>query len=242
MWVGTDGKLGAMRAMRAMRATPAIDRTVQAWIAGHHVHWVDRAALALTNLGSTPVALTVTVAVGVVASWRASAPRWPRSSAPRWPQSSARGTVASGGRVGRWWPLAACVAGELAVEGAARLVKVLVGRPRPPFDQAVVVLANSSLPAAHVARVLYAGCLVWAVLRSERARRWALAGVVAVVVVVAWTRVQLGAHWLTDTFAAVPLALLAAALPVRLLRRLRRGPCATGPGGDIDQVGGIGLW
>jgi undecaprenyl-diphosphatase len=198
-----------------MATTPAIDRVVQQWVAGHHVHGVDRAALVLTRLGGTPVVLSVSVLVGVVA-WRRS----------------------------RRWPLlVACVAGEVAVEVAARVVKVAVGRPRPPFDQAVVVLANSSLPAAHVARALYAAALVWALVRSPRARRRAALVLGAVVVLVAWTRVELGAHWLTDTLAAVPLGLLAAVPPVRLLRRSpARGdqPDATRPPGPAGPAGRCG--
>jgi undecaprenyl-diphosphatase len=197
-------------------ATPAVDLEVERWVTAHRPPAVEAIARAVTQLGGTPVVATVTVLVAAIACWR-------RRRAP-----AVAAAVA-----------ASCLLGELLVELAARLVKDLVGRPRPPFADAVVRLANSSLPAAHVSRALYAAALVVA-LASGRRRRFA-AGVGALVVVgVGWSRVTLGAHWLTDTLAAVPLGAAIAALPAAVVvatgRELRRGGPSP-PAGPVEASG-----
>ncbi len=175
---------------------PAIDEAIQRWVATHHRPWLDRAALLVTQLGGTPLVLTVTVAVALL-SWR-------RARAAR---RSGFATVVL------------CVAGELAVELLARAMKAVIGRPRPPLRDAVVVLANSSLPAAHVSRAAYAGCLAVATRHTGPAHRWAMVALVAAVAAVAASRVVLGTHWFTDTLVAIPVGLLAAWWPATRLAR-----------------------
>jgi undecaprenyl-diphosphatase len=155
------------------------------------VRLVD-AARALTWAGDSRVVGPVAVAVGAALAWRAR----------------------------RWHPLVLAVAGWLALEAGARVLKAAVDRPRPPFQDAVVLLAHGSLPAAHVARVTFALALI-ATLLPRAWRRWFLLPTAALVVAVAWSRLELGAHWLTDTLVAVPLGLLAA---WPLLRRQARPP------------------
>jgi undecaprenyl-diphosphatase len=112
-------------------------------------------------------------------------------------------------RARRWWPLGAAVGGWLGVEVVARVVKAIVDRPRPPFADAVVLLANGSFPAAHVARATFALAVVGVALPARWRRPWAVLGVV-VVAAVGWARLELGSHWLTDALGAWPFGLLGA--------------------------------
>lgn len=90
---------------------------------------------------------------------------------------------------------------------AAEPVKVIVHRARPDGT----LLANpllaetsfDSFPSGHTC--LATALVVTTVLmfRSHRARRWIIAGGVAVVILVAWSRLYVGAHYPLDVLAAI---------------------------------------
>ncbi|GAA3746176.1 phosphatase PAP2 family protein [Salinactinospora qingdaonensis] len=73
--------------------------------------------------------------------------------------------------------------------------KELLGRPRPP--EPLVATHTSAFPSGHTAYAAVMGMALVAVARNHRA--WALAATLAVTVVMAWSRIYLGAHWLSDT-------------------------------------------
>jgi undecaprenyl-diphosphatase len=104
---------------------------------------------------------------------------------------------------------------ELAVELAARAVKAIVGRPRPPYDDAIEHLANSALPSAHVARVTVLVTLLVYLVPRRRRLAAVVIGVV-VVLAVAYARMYLGSHWFTDTLVAWPFGLGAVLLAQKL--------------------------
>lgn len=99
----------------------------------------------------------------------------------------------------------------LAVPGGLLLnvaVKEAVHRARPHyFDSPVQALTSYSFPSGHTAgSVVFYGFVVWWIARanpSAARRAAALAGAVAMVALVAASRIVLGAHYLSDVLAAV---------------------------------------
>ncbi len=99
------------------------------------------------------------------------------------------------------------------------LVKALVSRQRPAWQDPVSVLESTSFPSAHASSAAaYAGVLMvlsLMLLRRPSLRRLAYAGALAFVVLIAVDRVLLGRHYLTDVLggtmlgAAVALVVLA---------------------------------
>lgn len=102
----------------------------------------------------------------------------------------------------------------------AEAVKLIVGRPRPAAaDQASAYEASLSYPSGHVtavAALLTATALVFA--GSTRASRiGAIVGALAATLLVAWTRLYLGMHWLTDVGAGLVIGMATAALAAALV-------------------------
>jgi membrane-associated phospholipid phosphatase len=99
--------------------------------------------------------------------------------------------------------LFAAMAGGLTVNV---LMKLAFHRARPIFDHPLVTLSSYSFPSGHVAgsTILYglAVCWVFAKTRSVPWRAAAVVGAVAMVALVAYTRMYLGAHYLSDVGAA----------------------------------------
>ena len=109
--------------------------------------------------------------------------------------------------VGRDRRQAVCVL--LLVVGGRLLnigIKHVFERGRPESEDALVHLATYSFPSGHTAgaTVFYAAVctVVFQRTRSRRVRALALAGGAAMVVLVAVSRVYLGAHYVSDTLGA----------------------------------------
>lgn len=99
--------------------------------------------------------------------------------------------------------LVMCVAGGL---GLNVVMKLSFQRARPMFDDPVLTLATYSFPSGHVAAstLLYGLLVVWVFGRTTRLR-WrlaALTGAALAIVLVAFSRILLGVHFLSDTVAA----------------------------------------
>lgn len=100
-------------------------------------------------------------------------------------------------------------------------VKQLVARPRPPAADALVATTNSSFPSGHAVQAVAAwGILAFLLVARGRGRLRLVApvGAAVVVAVVGFSRLYLGAHWLTDVLAGSALggAWLAFVLAVHL--------------------------
>ena len=108
----------------------------------------------------------------------------------------------------RWWP--SLVTLIVAVPGGMllnELVKVLVQRQRPFVDGPLVDWSGYSFASGHTigATLLY-GQLLLFILPVLKARQWRLLSIfsaASLVAVVGFTRVALGAHFLTDVLAAI---------------------------------------
>lgn len=185
----------------------ALDRPVLDWLATHRDGEMTVAMRAVTTLGSTavlpPLALLVAgVAGGVARSWR--------------PVLFMTVTMVGSALI--------TVAG-----------KTLVGRPRPALTSAITQ-AGYSFPSGHSlsAAAILGACavLVWQATRRWRTRVWASAGTAALVLLIGFSRLYLGVHWLTDVLAAYALGLgwLAA-----VVTAFRFAPAAARPGTGARQ-------
>lgn len=87
------------------------------------------------------------------------------------------------------------------------LLKVTYARPRPMFDEPLLTLATYSFPSGHTAAsTLFYGiiaCYIVTTSPSWRRRCAAMAGAAVMVALVAFSRVYLGAHYVSDVLAAM---------------------------------------
>jgi undecaprenyl-diphosphatase len=152
-----------------------------------------------------------------------------------------------------WWrrvPLLAAVAPLLAVATAGAtggLVKLLVGRARPPASLQLIAEHDPSFPSGHATGAMALGVstalvLVIFVLRRPLARAAALALGAAVPLAVAGSRLELGVHWPTDVVAGLALGLVSALTVVGLavLVAVGAAPHDPGPGGRARWLRTLG--
>ncbi len=106
----------------------------------------------------------------------------------------------------RWYALLALA---LAVPGGMLLnvaLKHLFQRARPSFDEPLLTLATYSFPSGHaMGSTVFYGVLVAFVFWNVRAWRWrllALAIAGLMIMLVAFSRLYLGVHYLSDVIAA----------------------------------------
>jgi undecaprenyl-diphosphatase len=102
-------------------------------------------------------------------------------------------------------------------------LKVLMQRPRPQLHEPLVHLATFSFPSGHaVASTVFYGvmcALVFTHARSRAVRSAAALVAVAMVLLVAFCRVYLGAHYLSDVIAGVAVGIACLAVAQRWRRR-----------------------
>jgi membrane protein DedA with SNARE-associated domain/membrane-associated phospholipid phosphatase len=156
------------------------DRPVLDWLVAHRNGGLTAVLRVVTDLGST----TVLPVLGLVAA--AGVARLARS----------------------WWPvafMATTAAGSLLLTVTARN---LVGRPRPPATTALVSAGGFAFPSGHALNTaaIVGACavLLWT---YRRVRIWSTGAAAAVILLVGFSRLYLGVHWLTDVLAAYALGL-----------------------------------
>jgi membrane-associated phospholipid phosphatase len=128
----------------------------------------------------------------------------------------------------RWWP--SLVTLIIAVPGGMLLnewVKILVHRQRPFVDGPFVDWSGYSFASGHTigATLLY-GQLLLFILPCLKTRHWRLLSVFSaacLVALVGFSRIALGAHFLTDVLAAIFFGIIWLALCVVFGRPMRRG-------------------
>ena len=100
--------------------------------------------------------------------------------------------------------LALAVGGGIALNG---LFKLIFERARPKLDDPLLILDTYSFPSGHTAAatVFYGTLAAFLVTRTynPRLRAAAVAGAIGAVVLVALSRVYLGAHYFSDVVAAM---------------------------------------
>ncbi len=127
----------------------------------------------------------------------------------------------------KWWP--SLVTLLVAVPGGMLLnewVKVLVHRQRPFTDGLFVDWSGYSFASGHTigATLLY-GQLLLLVLPALKARHWRLLSIfsaISLVALVGFSRIALGAHFLTDVLAAILFGIIWLALCLVAGKPMRR--------------------
>lgn len=93
-----------------------------------------------------------------------------------------------------------------AAVAARMLLQPWVGRPRPPTDGILSDGPGASLPSGHSVQIVVAVGLLYLAYAhhlTKRPRTACVAGGLGLVAVVAWSRLYLGVHWLTDVAAGI---------------------------------------
>ena len=157
-------------------ALTGLDHEALAWMVAHRTEAMTRFMHAVSDAHETVPVLVAAVLI--------AATQWPRHRA----QAGLVLILVFGGRL-------------LNIA-----LKHVFERGRPESEDALVHLATYSFPSGHTAgaTVLYAAvcAVVFARTRSHMARVAALVGGALMVLVVAVSRVYLGAHYVSDTLAA----------------------------------------
>ena len=125
-----------------------------------------------------------------------------------------------------WYRLLALV---LVIPGGMALLpllKMAFHRHRPSFEDAFLIFQGYSFPSGHTmaATLLYGLLAVFAVLAFDtwRQRAWAVLGAFVMVLLVGFSRVYLGAHYLSDVIGAVAAGLAWLVLSLTAVDALRR--------------------
>jgi undecaprenyl-diphosphatase len=127
----------------------------------------------------------------------------------------------------------------MAVAGGGllnRLLKLWVHRARPDGALDLLAAPSFSFPSGHtMGTTIGLGMLYFVIVSvvspSRSARRWTAAAMVLFALLVAFSRVYLGAHYLTDVIGGLAFGALWVALSTWLLQRDRRAttPAARAP-------------
>lgn len=182
--------------VQAQGVLTRFDGEVLLYFAEHRSGWLTSLALALSTVHQTVVVLAATALAAAALAWR---------------------------RRGRWAVLLLAIpTGMLANNG----IKYLVQRPRPTLDEPLVQLSTLSFPSGHaVAATLFYGALLLVLLAQQRRANLRVATAafaVAMIALVAFSRIYLGAHYLSDVLAAICLGLAWLALWLEGLERWER--------------------
>ncbi|SQG63493.1 putative integral membrane protein [Corynebacterium renale] len=105
--------------------------------------------------------------------------------------------------------------GVAAASLSCTVLKRVFGRERPPEELALIIETNASFPSGHATA---AGALVGIALVTRRP--WLIALAVVHAVVIGWTRLYVGVHWLSDVMAGWILGAVVAYVVCRLMMRL----------------------
>jgi len=146
----------------------------------------------------------------------------------------------------RWWP--SLVTFVVAVPGGMLLnewIKVLVHRQRPFVEGPFVDWSGYSFASGHTigATLLY-GQLLLLILPCLKARHWRLLSVfsaLSLIALVGFSRVALGAHFLTDVLAAILFGIIWLALCVILSKPIRRGSRRSQSAAILSECDGLVL-
>ena len=154
-----------------------LDVEIARWLRAHATPQATRWMLLVTDLHSTVAVSCYAAVVAVALAWRR-----------------------------HWRHLATvfvCIAGGLALNV---LMKLAFHRARPTLDDPLLTLTSYSFPSGHVAgsTLMYGLIVAWTFTRTRRPvpRAGAVIAAAAAIALVAFTRMYLGVHYLSDVVAA----------------------------------------
>ncbi len=183
-----------------------LDASLAEWLHRHATPAVTRWMLLVTDLHSTFAVALYAAGAGVWLAWR---------------------------RHWRWLATTAiCVGGGLTLNVA---MKLAFRRARPAFDEPLLTLSTYSFPSGHVlaSTLLYGLCVAWVFVRTPRvgARLLAMGAALVAIAIVAFTRMYLGVHYLSDVGAAFFEGIAWLALCLIAIDRFWRGGRDATPNG-----------
>ena len=197
------------------RATspPAVDRSAAHWLHEHRIDALDPAWRAVALLGGS-AALGAVVLASCALAWRPLGRRWVTF-------------------------LAGCYVGTEVLFWS---LKAIVGRPRPPLSLQLTTVGSTSFPSGHtaIATAVGASLLIAATqITKPRLRRVAMVTLIALPLVVGFSRLALGVHWLTDVIGGLLLGLGWVLLCAALVQPHRPRSVAPPPRGRSAAVTAI---
>ena len=174
-----------------------VDARVSSWFDAHSTPGWTHVMQFLTALGSFPMVAAVSLSLAAY-FWRR-----------------------------QWWSWMSML---VLTVGGSEILSVLLKhafhRTRPHFTHPIVTLTSFSFPSGHTmaATTLYGFLAVWVLVnvQSWRLRVSAIGGAAILIVLVAISRIYLGAHFLTDVAAAIAAGVAWLALSVTALGAHRR--------------------
>jgi undecaprenyl-diphosphatase len=192
----------AVIARSVMTTAPILkqDMQVSVWLHTHNNPAFTAFLYAFTQVHS-PVGMTIIACVFGLWLWRSGHHYWTLS-------------------------LAMAVPGGMLVN---TIIKELVHRARPAWDDPILTLSSTSFPSGHTAGATLFYGFVCAFLAWNATTAWARAvavvGCTIMVAVVGFSRIYLGVHYLSDVLAAVSISLVWLVLCLIAVRDLahRRG-------------------
>ena len=154
-----------------------LDVEIARWLRGHATPALTRSMLVVTNLHSTVAVSGYAAVVGAVLVTRR---RWRRLTT-----------------------VFVCVAGGLTLNV---LMKLAFHRARPVLDDPLLTLTSYSFPSGHVAgsTLIYGLLVAWIFARTRRPlwRVLVVFAAASAIALVAFSRMYLGVHYLSDVVAA----------------------------------------
>lgn len=174
----------------------SVDSNVHDFFVDNRVGWMVEVAKHFDRYGTSAVILGLAVVVAAI--WRARTPTT--------------------------WLMAAVPMSVIVNEVAVSLLKVMIGRERPPVVQQLVEATSASLPSGHTASAT-AFVTATVMIRhrmSHRNRSWGLLDLFlsAFAVVSGVARLVLGVHWLSDVVAGWFIGVMIGVLTVRVAGKI----------------------
>ncbi|HKO59732.1 MAG TPA: phosphatase PAP2 family protein [Pyrinomonadaceae bacterium] len=198
LFIGMTLTLAAL-AEHVMTGRPLtiVDQQLSEWLVRSRTPALTTFFIVVTSLGSTAVGVIVAAVLGVYLLLRGQ----------------------------RYW----LAATTLSIGGGMllnRLLKVAFQRARPELDDPIRTFAGYSFPSGHTvtATVVFGtlALLLFVRVRSLRARATVLVLASLVIVMVGFSRIYLGAHYLTDVLAAIAEGIAWVSLSFTVVTFLKR--------------------
>ncbi|WP_072802596.1 phosphatase PAP2 family protein [Rhodococcoides yunnanense] len=179
-------------AVRTDGWSTSADGSITGWVVDHRSALLDRVAMAVTTAGGPPETAAYGLVIAAVLIRRTK----------------------------RYVPALILLATVAVSAVTCTLLKLVIGRERPPLSTQLILETDHSFPSGHVTGTATLLMMTALVLghRSRRLRSVLMTAALAVTALVAASRLYLGVHWFTDVCAGLLLACFMVALGSVALR------------------------